>query len=93
MSQVEAVHNCVCVGLDIVFGPSGRKADTGRVKNVFSDGKLWEDDIILWNVADDLLVVLHLGRDAVYFYGPTSMCCFAHEHVHKGSCAPVSCRA
>jgi len=43
------------------------------VKNVFSDGQFREDNVILWDVADDLLVFGDNAWAAVDFCYTTSM--------------------
>jgi len=42
--------------LDFVFGPIGWQSDSGGVKNVFSDCQFRKDDVVLRDVADNLLV-------------------------------------
>jgi hypothetical protein len=42
--------------LDFIFGPIGWQSDSGGVKNVFSDCQFRKDDVVLGDVANNLLV-------------------------------------
>ena len=56
MGKLETADQNIDMVLNLFIGPAGWQSDPGRMKNVLPNSQLWQDNVILGDVTDNLLV-------------------------------------
>jgi hypothetical protein len=84
VSKGQTGNDAINVVFNLVFGPGRREADPSRMKDVFPDGEFGDNNIILGDVANKALVLLHVFIDTIHVKCSGCFIELSHEDMHKG---------